>query len=669
MSDTSSTYTGMSGAGGGNLLRITGMATGLDVDGMVKKMMAAEQVKVDKAKQDRQYVQWRQSAYQDIIKDIKDLQNTYFNVTGGDTYLLSSNNYSAFEVNNTQNGVLTATANIGAAAGTYHVNVLNVAQGATVQGTSLNSQASIDTSSANFAQRWAGKTINMTIDIPDANGNPVSTATSITIDPAFNGNFDDLVNHINSKVSGNSLLKGNLSVSSVIVADSLGNVTSTSLKFNGSSTSNIKIVGDPAQLGALDASNPTLPDELNSLKGKVISTPSQATKLSQLNSSASGSLTLKLNYNGTQISPDISIDANQTIGDLITKINTATSGNITAKIDDLTGQFVLQTKSTGSTSTIDISGSSPELLSALGIATTNGQGQDAKVSLTTPDGNVTTMTQTKNVFTINNITYNVSSKGTTDLTVSTNVDKVFNKIKGFIDKYNAIVEKVGTKINEKKSYDYKPLTDSQRSTMKDADIQAWESKAKEGILKNDDNLQNMLYEMRNVFFKGVEGVGITFGSKTLGLDTSNDPSDGGKIEFVDGGEQVLKDAIRDRGQDVMKLFTQSSNADNSTDKYNQQGILQRLNDIVVKNVGIAGTSLNSAILTKYANYQDDFSRTGTSGTNTLPDQIYQKDQLIKNLASALNDKQEKYYQMFSRLETAMNQLNSQSAWLSQQLGG
>ena len=77
VSSTSSTPSGMTGAGGGSMIRITGMASGLDVDGMVKKMMAGEQTKLDKANQDQQTIQWKQDAYQDIIKEIKDLQSSF----------------------------------------------------------------------------------------------------------------------------------------------------------------------------------------------------------------------------------------------------------------------------------------------------------------------------------------------------------------------------------------------------------------------------------------------------------------------------------------------------------------------------------------------------------------------------------------------------------------
>lgn len=61
-------------------LRITGLATGLDVDNMVKQLMQAERTKVDKVKQDRQIIQWRQDLYREIIGDLNTFKKTYFDV-------------------------------------------------------------------------------------------------------------------------------------------------------------------------------------------------------------------------------------------------------------------------------------------------------------------------------------------------------------------------------------------------------------------------------------------------------------------------------------------------------------------------------------------------------------------------------------------------------------
>ncbi|WP_406540970.1 flagellar cap protein FliD N-terminal domain-containing protein [Clostridium ljungdahlii] len=78
MSDSvSSMPTGATGAGGGSMLRITGLNTGLDVDSIVKKMLKGDQAKLDKVKQSQQLIQWRQDAYKTIISDIQDLQKSF----------------------------------------------------------------------------------------------------------------------------------------------------------------------------------------------------------------------------------------------------------------------------------------------------------------------------------------------------------------------------------------------------------------------------------------------------------------------------------------------------------------------------------------------------------------------------------------------------------------
>lgn len=528
---------GLSGTGGGDLMRITGMATGLDVDGMVKKMMAAEQVKVDKAKQDKQFVQWKQEAYQDIIKDIKDLQSTFFDSLNGANYVLTANNYAAFDSKVTDDSALSITAGVGSQVGNYSISF-------------------------------------------GADG---------------------------------------------------------------------KLASGAKKLGAQRAEG-------------TLST----TKMADLGMGADTNF--NLTYNGT--TKAITIKTTDTINDVINNINTNTSGGVVARYSELTRQFTLETSNAGSTRTISIDTD----INALGLTAANqageGVGEDAVVYITPPNGAATKVTKSSNNFTIDGISYNLLSKTDTTFTVTQNTQKVFDKVKEFLDKYNAVVDKIQTKLTEKKEYSYKPLTDAQKASMKDSDIKAWEDQAKKGVLKNDANLQKMLSSMRTAFFDQVTNSGLIFGNRgtnAIGIDTSKDTSEGGKIFIKD--EQKFKDAIIQHADQVIKLFANVSTNSDETIQYNENGIFKRISDIITKNVGYVGTTFNSAILTKYANSQDDFTMTGTSGTNTLPDQIYRKDQLIKKLNDKLSTKQENYYQQFSRLETAMNQLNSQQSWLSQQFGG
>ena len=77
-----------------NSNRITGLATGMDIDEMVTNMITGEQSKVDKAEQKKQTQVWQQEIYRDVIKDVKGLYDKYFSATSSD-YILSSKVFSS----------------------------------------------------------------------------------------------------------------------------------------------------------------------------------------------------------------------------------------------------------------------------------------------------------------------------------------------------------------------------------------------------------------------------------------------------------------------------------------------------------------------------------------------------------------------------------------------
>ncbi len=103
--------------------RISGLSgSGLDVDTMVKNMMTAETMKVDKVKQQKQLAEWKRDDYREINTKLLALRNSAF-----DMKLQGS--YQAKKVSSTDDTVLTATAAATASAGNYSVNVTNLASG------------------------------------------------------------------------------------------------------------------------------------------------------------------------------------------------------------------------------------------------------------------------------------------------------------------------------------------------------------------------------------------------------------------------------------------------------------------------------------------------------------------------------------------------------------
>lgn len=640
-----------------NQLRITGMATGLDTDTMVTQMTAGYQTKIDKLEQNKQLVEWKQEEYRKIITDIKELQD-YFNVTS-DKYILKKSKFNSATVTNSHESVVKVTTSTGVERGTYNVNVIQLASGANIQGDSINTQFEVTNvtgvngwKNGNISFSVGGSERILNLNDPDLNGD--SSVTN-----------EELVTHINNQISANSDLNGKVLVS--YVNDDGGNGY---IKFTNLTSETLTIN---------DNGNTNVSDITDNIVGSVsIVNASASSKLTDLGYSNGNTISFDLTYGTTTKNISITVDDNTTIDDVLEEINTETSGSVSAKIDSLTGKISLKTTETGSSSRLEVSGLGVDN-SFLGLKDDLDNGEDAIIAITSPGSSTAvTMTQKSNTFTYNDISYTVNSVGEADFTVSEETDEVFDNMIEFIDKYNSIVENIQDKLTEKKDYDYEPLTDAQKEEMSDEDIEKWESKAKQGILKNDFNLQNLLSKMRSAFFDTVyndrdnnDKISLHLGSNgedAIGLDTSNTYTEGGKI-ILDSlnGETMLKNTIKNNSEDFMNLFIKSS------DNYDEQGIFQRIDDILRDyvgdpGVGTDGTSTYKGVMNIFVNKQYDYSLTGSSGENTLPDQIYRKELAIQGMLTKMADQQEKYYQQFATLETAMNSLNAQSSWLYQQLG-
>lgn len=567
-------YMGIYGANR-NTLRITGMASGLDTDEMVKKMMMAEKMKMDKITQQREYTSWKQEAYVNTIKDMKEIESEFLDVLASkDKSVMSSSAYAGSKITSDNKNIATATSLAGAVNGVYKIKVNRLAETAKKQSTS--------------------KLVNKNDAVKDVN---LSTKLSD-------------IKRTDDSDSG--------------IPDHFGGADSFTIKIKvGDSTSkNITVKKD---------------DTLNDLINNIYNT--------------------KINDNET----------------LYSKIKVSFS--------ELTGKLTIETRNTGkdqniqlintdgtSTDTDDTTGVG-KFKNIFGIGAAKDEGVDAKVEIKQPNGAVfIPVTKSSNTFTIDSITYNIKDAQSAEevtLNVEPDATASVEKIEKFLEKYNKLVGKIEGMLKEKKQYSYTPLTSEQKEGMKEDEIEKWEKEAKQGILRNDMNLQNMLTSMRNSFFDKVNGAGLTLAE--LGLDTSSDTTKGGQIVLDAEGKQKLKKAIETRGDQVMRIFTQSSDVsydynmtkENRKERYDENGIFQRIKDIIKDYSGSEG------ILVKKAGYEN--SRFAIN--NDLSKAIKKQDKTIKEMQMKLYRKEDTYYQMFAKLETAMNQMNAQSSWLASQLGG
>ncbi|AEB75781.1 flagellar cap protein fliD [Clostridium botulinum BKT015925] len=122
------------GGVGGNFNRITGLATGMDTDAMVKKMLMREQQRIDRANGNKQYNQWRQEEYIEIIKDTRELRDDFLLIgSPKETNLLKSEAYAATKAKSDNESLVDAKSLPGAKAGRYQIKVKDIARAATIE--------------------------------------------------------------------------------------------------------------------------------------------------------------------------------------------------------------------------------------------------------------------------------------------------------------------------------------------------------------------------------------------------------------------------------------------------------------------------------------------------------------------------------------------------------
>jgi len=656
-----------------SILRISGMASGIDTDAVVKSMVSNYQVKIDKANQDKQTLAWQQDSYREIITGIKGLQE-YFDPLS-DKYMLTGNSLNINSVTNSDSTIVSGTVSSSAKPGTYKVSVKQLAEQAKISGSSLNTMIAVPETvtttgdSTVVSSLWSGATFTLgskSIKL-DAIEDTNSNGTTV----------DEVVANINSKIAADSTLNGTVSAS--YVSDG----TTNYIKFTKSDSTSASI--------ALPV-NATLGIAATTINSGV----SSSSLLTSLGFSSGGTASFTLKNGSTSYPVSLAVDSTTTIQDLMNSVNSTTSGAITMSLDDTTGKLTFQSKASGSSSNITISDTTAGVLSKLGITAGSDSGVDAIVAITAPGATAaTTTTQSSNRFTVNGVSYSLVGVNTTETPTSTvNVtadsDTVVTNIKSFIKDYNTIISTINTKLTEKKDSDYPPLTDTQKAAMSDTQIAAWETKAKVGVLRNDDYLSTLMTQLRGTLYSPVYSdstnastgkISLNFGgygTGAIGIQTSTDATDGGKLVITD--ETKLKDAIENHLDDFKSLFigdSSSTLATNETyigsDKYKEDGIFKRMDTIIrdyvgSPGVGEDGTYTLNGYMNIFVNKQYDFSTTGSSSQNTLPDQVYKKTLSITALQTQMEAASTRYYAKFTALETAMNTLNTQQSSLTAMLG-
>ena len=76
----------------------------------------------------------------------------------------------------------------------------------------------------------------------------------------------------------------------------------------------------------------------------------------------------------------------------------------------------------------------------------------------------------------------------TTINTEADVDGIYNMIKDFLKDYNELIKEMDTSYNADSAKDYEPLTDEEKDGMSDTEIEKWEQKIKDSLLRRDSDL-------------------------------------------------------------------------------------------------------------------------------------------------------------------------------------
>lgn len=612
--------------------RITGLASGLDVDSIVTQLMSAEKTKLNKLQQKQQLAEWRQESYRTIITAAQEFTSKYFNTTSSSS-LLSANTFIKYSVTSSSSAI-SASASSSASAGNHTVQVSRLATAATLTSSSSLSK-DVQGSAAVDYSSLSGKSITLAVD-----------GTSRTVSLSNVTDADSLQAAIDESVGTGKLTVGTTTDGYLsITAAANSGVQKITISAPSSGTSGLSSLGFGS--GA-------------TLSNRVTTTSTLGTVFGDDAFNSDGQI--ELTINGTSFT----FDKSDTLSAMMSEINSSSKAGATMKYDELSGKLTLTANETGAGNTLVVTeGDGSSFLSS--FLNTATAGVDAQVTI---DGQA--LTRSSNKVTVDGVTYTFSQ--TTDETATVSLaqdtDAIYATISSFVEDYNALISSIHSALDETYDSDYPPLTDDQKEDMTDEEIEKWETKAKVGLLANDSSLKSMLSSLRSSLIDSVPGQSMTI--FTIGISTGT-YDEQGKL-YID--ETKLKAAIESDPEGVSNLFTQQSTSYSGTTsvrslnnsqlstRYKEEGIAYRFYDILQTNIStIRDNNGNKGLLLEKAGTENDASET----SNTLSTLIDKYQEEIDKEQDRLDAKQDSLYTKYSALETYINKMNTQLSSLSSYL--
>lgn len=649
-------------------VRMTGLASGLDTESLVKQLSDAYQTKVDNAKKKQTKAEWKKEAWASLNTKLMDFYKGALNT------FKSAGTYNSKLVNGTLNGVK-VTANSKAVSGNHKIQVKSTANAQMWTGHKINTGTY--TASSYTAITDTSKKIS---ELYDKNGYSIQNAlngSSFTVQNAEDGSkvdvnininenttVDDLLQDINTQLDGTglkaSMTQGRLTFTNETATETTDPATGTatysggrSLMITAANETSAKALGltyDASGKGMTVKSKSEISgNEVNTVSGSAFAYDKQVNADTDITGSS------KLIDLGIAQGTSIKVNGTEIVVDRTTTMDSLASAmaktGINASYDTNQGRFYLSSKNTGVENAFTVE-ADDATLAALGLNLTDGEAGKIDASDASLVYNGVEYTQATNSFNINGLTMDVSSVGGEQtFSVDTDVDGIYDKVKSFVKEYNTLITEMNKLYDASSSRGYEPLTSDEKDAMTDEDIKNWENKIKGSLLRRDSTISTLLTSMRTTLNKSVEvtnsdGTTSRYALSSFGIVTS-DYTEKGQLHIQGNADDSdfaslddkLKAAISDNPEALMKTLTTLGDE-----------IYKNFQSSMKRVVGVRSS------LTFYNDLEMD-------------DDIKSYKEDVTSLQEKLQDEQDKYYKQFSSMETALTKLQSQQTYISQLFGG
>ena len=351
-----------------------------------------------------------------------------------------------------------------------------------------------------------------------------------------------------------------------------------------------------------------------------------SSKLSDLSISTG---TINIKYKDKDYAIDISDDTS--LAGIASKISSETG--LTASYDAKNQRFFIS----GDSDNFEISG---DLAEKLGIkvaadgTTSSGnylKGSKAKITL---DG--AEYESDKNTFEINGLTVNATKVGSSTITVDKDVYAVYNKIVAFFDEYNTLINAMDKAYNADAAKGYDVLTDEQKDALSDKEVEDWENKIKDSLLRRDKNLNDVISIFKDAMqYSYTDSAGTKYTLADFGIGTLSyflAKENERNAIHIDGNE---KDEDTKGETDKLKSMI-INNPDAVTDFFS--GLAKQFHTAMDKNMA---SVINTR--SRYKVYDD-------KALQSEYDKMKEDITAMEDKIAAIEDK---YYKQFAAMETAL----------------